>query len=157
VSADIPEWHRREILERAQQFEPTAYDRAQAELERKLDAAFASLKRKSDRIERLEERLDAALRRIEQLELDVARLKGPQRWEEPPCPFLPCGCPSGSNTHRPDCHALHVKLYTEAMTGQEAQEKARAYNAMVERSKLYSTAYERAHSGDAKPLPDEGV
>lgn len=44
------------------------------ESERRIQAAFDSLKRKADRLERAEARLDAALHRIEQLERDYAML-----------------------------------------------------------------------------------
>lgn len=50
----------------------SAYERAQTELTARIAALTLST-------ETNEKRLDAALRRIEALELEVARLKGPQR------------------------------------------------------------------------------
>lgn len=72
---------------------PTAYERDQQALrdrvtglENELKTVWASLKRKGDRLDRAEER-------IEQLELEVATLKGPREpVPEPPAIYLPCGC-----------------------------------------------------------------
>jgi hypothetical protein len=66
--------------------QPTAYDRAQAEIVERVKALESSRARMSDaqyldaitHTSNLAERLDAALRRIEQLERDVAALKGPR-------------------------------------------------------------------------------
>jgi hypothetical protein len=70
--------------------QPTAYERDQQALR--------------DRVERIdtlrrdwelesEHRINAALRRVEQLELEVARLTAPREpVPEPPAIYLPCGC-----------------------------------------------------------------
>jgi hypothetical protein len=71
--------------------QPTAYERDQQALRADLKAAFAE-------IVTGRERLDAALRRIEALELEVAKLKGPTRLSR--CPVVGCTVA--------DCSGLHV-------------------------------------------------
>lgn len=124
----------------------TAYDRDQQALR--------------DRVERIdtlrrdwelesEHRINAALRRIEQLELEVAKLKGPTSITIPAGAIVDIeklahgrvvffkpdtNCPSCGhyNGHAVDCHALHSARYNEAVAAMSP-----------------ATAY--------PPLPDEGT
>jgi hypothetical protein len=119
----------------------TAYEQLMASLDERLRATIVNMSRAFERIESLEPRLDAALRRIEQLEREVAVLKGPRLAEH---------CCSTNyldrRVHGPDC-----------TRGAYAQAVDKKIEAIAKSMELVSTCLDLGIDANGSPLPDEGT